>query len=187
MNEQWFEVVAANTPLTQGDLLRDCRVLDWRTAESAILRDWSEERLVDAIVMTQACDLENRKVANVVLCPCYSLSVYRSQWEHRMRQRNQTFSEKSWRRTLEDVAAGQVWNQLLLERFESLDYGVEIQIVEFQMVFTVPRDYLEPLYAQRAKSRLRLRPPYREHLSQAFARFFMRVGLPQAVTLPGQS
>ena len=86
MNEQWFEVVAANTPLTQGDLLRDCRVLDWRTAE-----------------------------------------------------------------------------------------------------FTVPRDYLEPLYAQRAKSRLRLRPPYREHLSQAFARFFMRVGLPQAVTLPGQS
>jgi hypothetical protein len=26
--------------------------------------------------------------------------------------------------------------------------------------------------------RLRLLPPYREHLSQAFARFFMRVGLP---------
>jgi hypothetical protein len=24
-------------------------------------------------------------------------------------------------------------------------------------------------------------PPYREHLSQAFARFFMRVGLPQPV------
>ena len=26
--------------------------------------------------------------------------------------------------------------------------------------------------------RLRLLPPYREHLSQSFARFFMRVGLP---------
>ena len=26
--------------------------------------------------------------------------------------------------------------------------------------------------------RLRLNPPYREHLAQAFARFFMRVGLP---------
>ena len=26
--------------------------------------------------------------------------------------------------------------------------------------------------------RLRLLPPYREHLSQAFARYFMRVGLP---------
>jgi len=32
--------------------------------------------------------------------------------------------------------------------------------------------------AQRGEPRLRLRPPYREHLSQAFARFFMRVGLP---------
>jgi hypothetical protein len=27
-------------------------------------------------------------------------------------------------------------------------------------------------------TRLRLLPPYREHLSQSFARFFMRVGLP---------
>ncbi len=27
-------------------------------------------------------------------------------------------------------------------------------------------------------SRLRLLPPYREHLAQGFARFFMRVGLP---------
>lgn len=187
MSEPWFEVVAADAPLTQGDLLRDCRVLDWRTVESAVLRDWSEERLVDAIVMTQACDLENRKVSNVVLCPCYPLSGYRSQWELRMRQRNQSLSEKAWKRTLEDVAAGQVWNQLLLDRFEHVDQAVEIQIVEFQMVFTVPRDYLEPLYAQRAKPRLRLRPPYREHLSQAFARFFMRVGLPQSVTLPGPS
>jgi hypothetical protein len=30
----------------------------------------------------------------------------------------------------------------------------------------------------KAAKRLRLLPPYREHLSQSFARFFMRVGLP---------
>lgn len=32
--------------------------------------------------------------------------------------------------------------------------------------------------AERNGKRLRLCPPYREHLSQAFARYFMRVGLP---------
>lgn len=32
------------------------------------------------------------------------------------------------------------------------------------------------------KQRLRLLPPYREHLSQAFARYFMQVGLPVNVS-----
>lgn len=32
---------------------------------------------------------------------------------------------------------------------------------------------------------LRLLPPYREHLSQAFARYFMRVGLPQDLIIEG--
>jgi hypothetical protein len=31
------------------------------------------------------------------------------------------------------------------------------------------------------KKRIRLLPPYREHLSQAFARHFMRVGLPSGI------
>ena len=31
--------------------------------------------------------------------------------------------------------------------------------------------------------RIRVLPPYREHLSQAFARFFMRVGLPQDIKI----
>jgi len=33
-----------------------------------------------------------------------------------------------------------------------------------------------------AKTCNRRLPPYREHLSQAFARYFMRVGLPQDIT-----
>lgn len=45
------------------------------------------------------------------------------------------------------------------------------------------RGYSLPLAFLRKRAlldsrRLRLLPPYREHLSQAFARFFMRVGLP---------
>jgi len=33
--------------------------------------------------------------------------------------------------------------------------------------------------------RIRLLPPYREHLSQSFARYFMKVGLPQDIEIEG--
>jgi hypothetical protein len=51
-----------------------------------------------------------------------------------------------------------------------------IRVVDFRSLFTLPLSFLR----EQAKSakRVRLFPPYREHLSQAFARFFMRVGLP---------
>jgi len=53
-------------------------------------------------------------------------------------------------------------------------------LVDFRYVYSVTFDLLNNLAASRAQ-RLRLLPPYREHLSQAFAKFFMRVGLPVPV------
>jgi hypothetical protein len=55
------------------------------------------------------------------------------------------------------------------------------RIVDFHDVYTLPMTFLESFLQNKQQSRLRLRPPYREHLSQAFARFFMRVGLPTGV------
>ena len=61
---------------------------------------------------------------------------------------------------------------------------MEHRVVDFRAIYTVPRDFLERLLKERRKPRLRLLPPYREHLSQAFARFFMRVGLPAPLSEP---
>jgi hypothetical protein len=58
----------------------------------------------------------------------------------------------------------------------------EHRIVDFHSVHTVPRAFLDTLVAERAAQRLKLLPPYREHLSQSFARFFTRVGLPTPIT-----
>ena len=76
MSEPWYETVPATGDLSQGDIIRSARVLLWKSAaESSSLRDWVEERSIDVIVMTQACDLEHRKVANVVLCELIPLSA----------------------------------------------------------------------------------------------------------------
>ena len=50
-------------------------------------------------------------------------------------------------------------------------------IVDFNNIYTIPKNLAKEI-AKQNKIRLRLCPPYREHLSQSFARFFMRVGLP---------
>jgi hypothetical protein len=53
----------------------------------------------------------------------------------------------------------------------------DFALIDFHVLFalTVP---LAREFANQAGDRLRLLPPYRDHLSQAFARLFMRVGLP---------
>jgi hypothetical protein len=58
-----------------------------------------------------------------------------------------------------------------------------LQVVDFRTVFSLPLAYTQEL-AVAAGPRIRLRPPYREHLAQAFARFYMRVGLPVDLPLP---
>ena len=72
----------------------------------------------------------------------------------------------------------------MLNARRSDELSIEHRVVDFHYVYTVPRNFLESLLEQRGQTRLRLLPPYREHLSQAFARFFMRVGLPVPITSP---
>ncbi len=184
--------MAAGQPLTQGDLVLDCPRFGWKenanlaglTADPTSLSESIEAFREDSIVMTQACDLENRKVNDVVLCPCIPRGEYRHAWEAWMHERKQTVSEKAWKRTCEDVAAGYVWNLAFLSRFDHAGAGTDIRVVDFHRVYTAPLRALESVLAGRQGQRARLRPPYREHLSQAFARFFMRVGLPQSVAFP---
>ncbi|MCI0456552.1 MAG: hypothetical protein L0Z62_06185, partial [Gemmataceae bacterium] len=135
----------------------------------------------DVVVMTQACDLEHHKVRHVVLCPHRPLAEVRPAWEARMQEMSQHPSAKAWRRYCEDIADGYVWNQVFLNSFQSDAVASGLRLVDFHELYTVPREFLESLLRHRKENRLRLRPPYREHLSQAFARFFMRVGLPQPV------
>jgi hypothetical protein len=188
-SEQWYQVVEANEKLTQGDLIFNCPLLNWNalplqineSSEAEVLQQSISAFKADVVVMTQACDLEHSKVRNVVLCPHLALSVHRTLWERAMQDGGQNPTAKAWRNACNDFADGYVWNQAFLNSC-SLGQGelsTELRVVDFHDIFTVPRAFLEALLSLRKVPRLRLLPPYREHLSQAFARFFMRVGLPQ--------
>jgi hypothetical protein len=190
MPDPWYDLAPSTEAITQGDIILGCPILNWLPTSSAIaltgvnLKDYADAFIEDVIVMTQACDLEHDKVQNVVLCPHLPLSIFRISWQRWMESRNQSPSEKAWKSLCSDIMAGYVWNQTMIDASTAPLLPMETRVVDFHEVFTLPRAFLESWLKQSGNTRLRLRPPYREHLSQAFARFFMRVGLPQPISLP---
>jgi hypothetical protein len=81
------------------------------------------------------------------------------------------------KRGREDLRRGNTPGYHLLNRCFLLGQESDFQVCDFRAIFGVRLIAIKDLAAQQSP-RLRLLPPYREHLAQAFARFFMRIGLP---------
>jgi len=186
MPEAWYEIVGPDIPLTQGDLVFGCPLLAWQgntlrlegVDESEVLMGATTGIQADVVVMTQACDLEHEKVENVILCPHVSLDDHRVVWGDNTERAGQNPTEKAWNSHCNSICDGFMWNLTMLNDCRIDGSSIGVRIVFFNEVYTVPLAFLESLLRQRGHPRFRLLPPYREHLSQAFARFFMRVGLP---------
>jgi len=148
---------------------------------SETLKQLSHAIEADVVVMTQACDLEQDHITNVVLCPHLGLTEHMTLWADFMSNRGQTPTANAWRNHCDDIRDGYIWNLCFLNSAQFDDSFLEIRVVDFREVFTIPRAVLESIIRERSLPRPQILPPYREHLSQAFARFFMRVGLPTPV------
>lgn len=162
----WYAEVDDDS-LEQGDLFDICPVfvpnvdaLDGELADFDMVRR-------DVIVMSQSCDLVQgrEKLTEVLLCTVW----YRSELP--------TTEFVSTAKGLENARKGNVPSVHLLAPCELPGLEHEVRIVDFRRLHTLPLQFLRK-WAGDAGRRLRLQPPYREHLSQAFARYFMRVGLP---------
>ena len=90
---------------------------------------------------------------------------------------------EAWQGLCNNIRNGFVWNLSMLNAADLGDIKLEHRAVDFHEVYTVPGESLESFLREQNASRPRLLPPYRAHLSQAFARFYMRVGLPVDVTV----
>lgn len=174
MEYPWYELQDKSKEITQGDIIKDCPV--------PILKEFdiSEEGQnvkaeivnIDGIVLTQACDIANKKIENIILCHIISKS------EFEVRQRDEKHkSEKEIKRDIEGIIKGQQNSYHIINAYKSEEFSQDYYIIDFKEIFSVPVEVACAI-AQKNGKRLRLCPPYREHLSQAFARYFMRVGLP---------
>jgi hypothetical protein len=165
-----FWIGVHDASLVQGDYLPNCLVPvipdDYGMAPGP---DEVSIRPTDLIVVTQTCDLVNAKSGMVALCPIHSLSEFESM--------NQNFKKKgAW----EEVRKGRREGLHLLASPTHPEDSRGALVVNFREIYSLPVGYLAR-HAASLGSRWRLQSPFLEHFSQAFARFFMRVGLPSAI------
>ena len=173
MDYPWFELQENSEDITQGNIIKGCLVpvleeLDITEEGQNVKAEISE---IDGIVLTQACDIANNKVDNIILCAITS----KTDFENIQKEAGKT--EKEIKKSIEGIIRGQQHAYHIINEYKTEEFTQDYYIINFKDIYSVPVDVARS-FAKRNGKRLRLCPPYREHLSQAFARYFMRVGLP---------
>jgi hypothetical protein len=166
----WYDVVEG-TELQQGDFIAGCPVFhpSLGAVEGGAEVEVQLTRRT-GIILTQSCDRALRADGRshseeVLFCSAYSFGEL---VHHRV------FGKRAgW----EEARKGRHPGFHVLNRCSVPGHEREFMLVDFTRVFTVDAGLVRELAATQGP-RLRLNPPYREHLAQSFARFFMRVGLP---------
>ena len=170
----WYELVSGSSIL-QGDFIDRCTVIvpcrdTDIPASEGIPKLKAGITEYNVIVMSQSCDIEQGKVDLVLVSPSWPLE--------KLGEKNSVFkSPKEFLKWKNELRKGNALGYHLLNKCELEGVERNYMVVDFRNVYSLPLEFLKVL-ADKADKRIRLLPPYREHLSQAFARFFMRVGLP---------
>ena len=171
----WYAEIPAEKPLEQGDLLEAVPIVippisltsaSPRALGHELSLELSFERF-KVVVMTQSCDLvELGEEDQVILCPRLDYRELASD-DSRFRGRD------GWTKLVQ----GRFVGAHLINQCEIGSHLFDYQVIDLQRVFSVPLVVVKQVAVNQG-GRVRLLPPYREHLAQAFARQFMRVGLP---------
>lgn len=166
----WYELVDAEDPIEQGDLIRNCPIVIPQGKSVKELQELPPKATIyNVVVMTQTCDIKWCKVQHVVLCPYFDLNE--------LAKVNPFFRDDDGKN---ELRRGNVTAFHMLNKCEIGSLEHDLLAVEFRKVFNLNIDILKDVAVNNGE-RLRLLPPFREHLSQAFARFFMRVALPEDI------
>lgn len=164
----WYESIT-NDSLEQGDLVQGVRVI---VPDIKILNGITKEapaEIYDVAILTQSCDLSNKKTPWIHVTPVTPLHVMQSQ-----------FQEFNNLNNLESIRMGYQHKYHMLADCDINKLANKILILDFRNVFSLPYAYVMSM-VQEGSERLRLRSPYKESLGQAYAKFYMRVGLPQDI------
>jgi hypothetical protein len=145
--------------LAQGSIVRNTWVFEESTDSTQEQPDVAE-RFIDAIVLTQSCDIPKAAQTRLLMAEVQSYGS--------VAERGDIYRSSKYRKELSE---GLTISEFLLPPAENvLD---DWSLVNFRELYMVDRDRLSE-----GDSFVGLDSPYREHLGQAFARFMMRVGLP---------
>ncbi len=167
----WYDVVKGSD-LQQGDIFFGCPIAQPTLSALENTSSAAQEVKVveyNVIVLSQSCDLAIRKdgtcsLDHAILCPIYSREDMKDDARYKRK--------KAW----EEARKGRYPSVHVLNECK-IGRKFDFMLVDLTEVLSIDVSTLRE-FAEKHDPRVRLNPPYREHLSQAFARLFMRVGLP---------
>lgn len=169
MTYDWFTSLSRSDELEQWDIIPECPII--KPPENIAIGPTSlQVELVDCVVLSQSCDLLNGKIEIVLVAPYYSLEDFLSLLPPEQQ------NSKGRKKSVEELRKWNTHGYHLLNKDNVLVQ--QYYVVDFRNIYGIHISSLKSV-AEKLDIRTRLLPPYREHLSQAFARYFMRVGLPQ--------
>lgn len=169
----WYKIINCSDNITQGDIFLNFPITEVSNYEEILFSDKPEEieadielTYSDFIVLTQPCDIAQGKpeLKNIILCSIHDVE-------------ESGFGKGS----LCEILKGTRPQFYMMNQYKDREmFNFNFHIVNFNNIQMIPIDVLKK-YADKLPERLRLLPPYREHLSQAFAKYFMRIGLPSDI------
>jgi len=184
----WYAIVTDDT-IAQGDLLFKLPVYFPQYPEGIAFepiepedigeieppRIPSDMGIFDVIILSQSCDLvaEQDAPLSVIVCPIFTIGSGKPYYKS-LRGRD----------GLNNIIKGREPGLHILNECKLPELSIPFHVVFFHQVLTVPVSYVRAAVeheVRNSKPRLRLLPPYREHLAQAFGRFIMRIGLPEDI------
>lgn len=179
MEYPWYEILDDRiVDLQQGDLIPNCPILIPPSHIGDGVDTKIELKEIDSVILSQSCDLVNDKIEIVLVCPFYSLTIFLNNLPADQQ------GSKVKRKAIENLRKGYLAGYHLLNNQDDIEGLADYQVVDFRNVYGIQFKRLLQI-SHEMTTRIRLLPPYREHLSQSFARYFMRVGLPQDIIVEG--
>ena len=182
---EWYEVVefGRESKFEQGDIITNCPFYDTHPDGKGGLE--TNVYRYDVVIMTQSCDLENGKTDKIFVAPWkplqYHLDAFLAK-QQRINPDKLMLTVKEKRNFFENLKNGIFYRYYILDKCP--DCGLpEHPVIDFGNTYSVSLSELNRI-AFDQNSIIRLKSPFKEHLSQAFARYFMRVGLPSTIQNP---
>lgn len=175
MAYNWYERINNSEDLRQGDLIPNCPIIIPPSTIEENDENQFDVELMDVVILSQSCDLAQNKLEVVVVAWYYTLTEFIENLPEDEKQ-----SKKARNKKREELRKGHLPAFHLLNK--DPNYFNDYLVVDFHYVFGIHINTLKNI-AKKLKERNKLMPPYRERLSQAFAKYIMRVGLPQDIKI----
>jgi hypothetical protein len=164
----WFAKKTRAAQLDQGDFVPSCPT--YAIVESVDGVPEIDTLQVDAVILTQTCDMVSKVAGRVLLCPVLALGDYHYDWRETKKAENKEPSKNNWTSHLTDLKRGKDLSYLLIQEKET------VRVALLRYAFHIERFHLDSL---RRQVKFQLKPPYRELLSQRYAGLFSRIGTPE--------